>query len=167
MRVRRAFDLTPHSQTVTTCHPNRRSFISLAASRAMFTSIFFFQKARRVFGMRNFGQCSWPCQKQPWTKTTVRYFGSTMSGRPGRDRFFGPFTVNRYPSRWSIERTASSGFVSRLRMRDITRERFSGVKISAIGGDDRAIFDPRKWMGENGQICLQSLHFQIVPLTHF
>jgi len=52
-------------------------------------------------------------------------------------------------------------------MRDITRERFSGVKMSAIHGENRAIFDPRKWMGENSQICLQSLHFQIVLLPHF
>jgi hypothetical protein len=50
--------------------------------------------------------------------------------------------------------TASSGFVPRLRLRDITSERFSGVKMSAIGGEDRAIFDPRKWMGENGHFCL-------------
>jgi hypothetical protein len=52
-------------------------------------------------------------------------------------------------------------------MRDITRERFSGVKISAIHGDDRAIFDPRKWMDEKGQICLHFMHFEIVPLPHF
>jgi hypothetical protein len=44
--------------------------------------------------------------------------------------------------------------VPRLRLRDITSERFSGVKMSAIGGEDRAIFDPRKWMGENGHFCL-------------
>lgn len=85
----------------------------------------------RVFGIRKSLQFLCPCQKQPWTKITVLYFGRTMSGLPGSFLFFGPFTVKRSPSPCRIERTMISGFVSLLRIRDIFQERCS-VDIRSI-----------------------------------
>ena len=51
---------------------------------------------------------SWPCQKQPCTKITLRRFGSTMSGRPGR-----PWSrrAKRRPRACSARLTVSSGVV--------------------------------------------------------
>lgn len=43
----------------------------------------------------------------------VRGIGIITLGRLGRFLFLEPFTVNRLPRRWSMERRVSSGFVTR------------------------------------------------------
>jgi len=61
-----------------------------------------------------------PCQKHPLTWIAVRYFGRTISRRPGRSR---TCSRNLNPSLNSTFLTSISGFVSFDRMRDIFAER--------------------------------------------
>ena len=70
----------------------------------------------------------WRCQKQPWTKMTVLYLGSTISGLPGRS-----FRCRRnlYPMRCSKDLTFISGFVSRFFICDMFQLRCSGEIRSA------------------------------------
>jgi hypothetical protein len=95
-----------HSHMVTMFQPWLRSASLLRRSRARFPSILCFHHARRDFGRRKWGQCSWPCQKQPCTKMTVWCFGRTRSGLPGSDWFFGPLTVEHTSSLYELRRTS-------------------------------------------------------------
>jgi len=52
------------------------------------------QNSAFVLGVVALLHPSWRCQKQPWTKTTALYLGSTISGLPGRSR---RCSRNRYP----------------------------------------------------------------------
>ena len=65
----------------------------------------------------------------PFTKMTVRYLRSTMSGVPGRRR-----TLMRKRNPWANRylRTRTSGLVLRLRMLDMHLCRCSGVSLSAM-----------------------------------
>ena len=76
-------DVVSHPHTTIDFHPMSRNSFCTRASLATFDAIFVFQKPRLFFGKcPRLHAC--PCQKQPFTKTIVRYFGSTMSGVPGR-----------------------------------------------------------------------------------
>ena len=116
---RRAGPMTLHSQTVSTRQPASTSACSFAASRARLPAILATQNSVRVAGRWPRGQ-SCPCQKQPCTKMTARYFGNTRSGRPG-----SPFLYsrNRNPAACRLRRSTSSGVVSRLRTRLIAKRR--------------------------------------------
>lgn len=80
-----------------------------------------------LLGITAYLQPSCWCQKQPCTKMTVLYFGSTISGLPGRSL---RLMRNLKPSLWRIDRIIFSGLVSLLLIRDITWLRFSGEKTS-------------------------------------
>ena len=97
-----------HSQIVLTLQPSRRSLRSFAMSRALLPSSFGSQNRLLLCGILPFRQrCA--CQKQPLTCKAVEYFGSTMSGQPGRLR---TWRRNRKPIAWSARRTVTSGRVS-------------------------------------------------------
>src|SRR5208283_3588501 len=75
-----------HSHTYSTVHPfSRRSFM-LRASLATFALNFASQKARFACGVYAYLHPLCLCQKQPFTKIAVPYFGMTISGLPGRSR---------------------------------------------------------------------------------
>ena len=109
--------LVSHSQITRTRQPSSLSAASWRASRATLAANFSVQKAIRDFGVVAYRHPACRCQKQPWTNTTRRCFGSTTSGRPGRS--FG-CRRNRSPIRWAMRRTVSSGAVSRVRMAAIS-----------------------------------------------
>ena len=69
------------------------------------------------------------CQKQPFTKTTVLYLGSTISGHPGS---FRTFFLYRRPWENRYLRTISSGLVFVLRICDMFLLRTSFECVSAI-----------------------------------
>src|SRR5688572_20034516 len=60
-----------------------------------------------------------PCQKSPSTKTATLARGKTMSGVPGSVR---TFLRNRSPSRQSVLRKSTSGFVSVLVLARFARD---------------------------------------------
>ena len=118
-----------HSQIVLTLQPNRRSLRSFSMSRALLPSSFGSQKPLLVCGTPLLGQrCR--CQKHPLTCKAMEYFGSTMSGHPGR---LLTCSRNRKPIAWSAWRTMISGRVSFERMLAMIADRCSGVILSAIG----------------------------------
>lgn len=88
------FGFSWHSHTVIQCHPILASRFCSSLSLLLLRSIFACQKAVLLFGMTKSLQPSWPCQKQPLTKMTVRYLRITMSGCPGSR---GWFTLYRNP----------------------------------------------------------------------
>lgn len=92
-----------------------------------FAESFLSQKSTLLFGLDDFLHPSCWCQKQPCTKITVLYLGSTISGLPGRSL---RLMRNLKPSLWRIDRIIFSGLVSLLLIRDITWLRFSGEKTS-------------------------------------
>ncbi len=47
-------------------------------------SILYLQKSVPDLGSLKCLQCSWPCQKQPFTNIAVLNFDRTISGRPGK-----------------------------------------------------------------------------------
>ena len=110
------------SQTLTTTHPSARSACVLCLSRST---------VRCSFGPQyepfTSGCLPWTgheCQKQPSTKTATRRLVKTMSGRTRHSaRSRRRSHRNRYPSRWSLERSASSGIVSRRRIARMLRDR--------------------------------------------
>lgn len=127
-RTRFAAVDSSHSQTVNTRQPVALSALVFRASRRLFVSNFDFQNSLRVAGMRCFWQwCA--CQKHPWTNTTALYFGRTMSGRPGRSP---RCRRKRNPLACRAFLTQTSGFVSRLWIRDIRSLRSAGVSESTI-----------------------------------
>jgi len=63
--------LSSHSQTVSALQPSSLSFSALALSRARFLAILARQYSALAFGARAPRGQSWPCQKQPCTKSRV------------------------------------------------------------------------------------------------
>lgn len=120
-----------HSQTTSTRQPSAFSdavcSLSLMRVRVSLGS----QYSRFDFGKPAIGQSvsGCQCQKQPLTKTIALWRGSTRSGAPGKSR---RCRRNRWPRRCTIERTTSSGFMPRERIRDMHHERSSGLRLSAI-----------------------------------
>jgi hypothetical protein len=86
-----------------------------------------FQYSVRVPGIDAFRHPGCRCQKHPWTSTTARSRGNTMSGVPGKSV---RWSLNLKPSAWAALRTAISGVVSRERTRDIKYDRRAGVSRS-------------------------------------
>ena len=118
-----------HSQISNTLQRSACSETKCCWSRLLVRSNLGFQYSRLDFGKPPIGQCGsgCQCQKQPLINITALWRGSTKSGMPGKWRLW---RRNRYPRRWTIERTASSGFIPRERMRDMHHERSSGVRLS-------------------------------------
>jgi hypothetical protein len=115
-----------HSHTTITRHPSALSFLTDRRSRLRFAASFGSQNSLRECGGLPRRQ-SCPCQKQPWTSTTVMYRRRTMSGEPGNERWL---TRKRRPCRWRMDRTISSAAVSRDRTAAMTRRRWSAVSLS-------------------------------------
>ena len=118
-----------HSQTTQHSQPFARRSLRFRSSLALFSESFLLQYCTRVDGGRPLLQ-SWPCQKQPWTKTTLRLGAKTRSGRPGRS---GRCSEYRYPSRCRRRLTIISGAVSFCPTERMMRERTEGVTLSTIG----------------------------------
>lgn len=108
--------LNSHSQTTMTFQPSFCNFKTSRSSRSTFPAIFFFQKSELFCGHTKYLHPSCPCQKQPFTKITVLYFGSTTSGFPGS---FASFFRYQKPCENRYFLTISSGLVFLLRMGDI------------------------------------------------
>lgn len=111
-----------HCHTTMTFQPSFFSSLIFRLSRSMFAEIFFSQNSAFVAGNLDLLQPGWPCQKQPWTKTAVRYFGRTMSGLPGN---FLSWSLYLKPLEKRYLRTRISGFVSLPLILDIILLRFS------------------------------------------
>jgi hypothetical protein len=75
-----------HSQTTSAAHPNVFNARTLRLSRALFAANLSCQNFARVFGEVVLGQPLCRCQKQPCTNRTLRRFGKTKSGLPGKSR---------------------------------------------------------------------------------
>lgn len=117
-----------HSQTVRIRQPRCSIDDRAAASTSWFFSILIRQNFTLDVGHLNRRQ-SWPCQKQPWARTTALYLGKTISGFPGRCR---TWRRNRNPRENNPLRRSISGFVSFPRIPDIIRLRVARLTISAI-----------------------------------
>lgn len=109
---------TSHSQISMTRHPIASNAVRFARSRRTLPRSFFAQKSCRVFGNEARGQSLCMCQKQPWTNTTVRQRGRTMSGVPGSPR---SCRRNLRPAACKADRTSTSGAVFLPRTRLISR----------------------------------------------
>ena len=83
------------------------------------------------FGHRRVSASCVPMQKQPCTKITVRYFGKTISGVPGRS-FRCKRNLN--PSRWAADRTTRSGPEPHDRTSRMISDRLAVETWSVIGG---------------------------------
>jgi hypothetical protein len=107
------------SQTLTTIHPRRRSFMIFRASRARFVAIFSRQNGDSLSAQAGNLQ---PCQKSPSTSMTRRLLRKTKSGRPGRS-----LACRSNLNLWEVNNVATirSGPVSFPRIRAISRLRFS------------------------------------------
>ena len=92
-----------------------------------FVAIYVRQKSALLLGITKYLQSSWPCQKQPFTNITMRYFRNTIFGHPGN---LGWFILYRKPWENKYLRTNNTGFVSLLRMDDIQWWRCVGVNLS-------------------------------------
>ena len=103
-----------HSNTSITFHPKATRAASFFSSLALFFIIFSVHHSVLVLGMEKYLQFSCPCQKQPCTKMTVLYFGSTMSGFPGS---FLSYNLYRSPFENKNFLTTISGLVSLPLMR--------------------------------------------------
>ena len=125
-----------HSQIVRTAQPAFRSALSFRRSRATLSLNFFVQNSTRVLGVVAFAQLLCRCQKQPLTKTTVRYFGRTMSGVPGRSL---RCKRKRRPRACSICRTAISAPVSERLTARMTSLRTGSTDDSGFGGRRKII----------------------------
>ncbi len=128
LRSRRFWNFVWHCQTVRTPHPSLRRALQSLESFCRFFSSFGPQKSSRDFGGRPIlHPCA--CQKHPFTKTTFRLDGNTISGVPGRSR---RCKRNRYPIWCNRLRTINSGAVFFPPMRDINALRLAAVLLSAI-----------------------------------
>lgn len=124
----RPLPFNAHSQTKIDFQPRCSSSARSRASLAWLPVIFAFQKSVLLFGNLKRLQFSWPCQKQPFTKTSVRCLGNTMSGRPGKSRLC---KRKRNPALCKARLTTNSGDVLRDFIAAIIRLRFSGLTMSA------------------------------------
>ncbi len=112
-RLRRVVSALPgfkvHSKICRTFHPSFFSNSMFLVSFALVLFIFSSHHLVLVFGTTKYLQFSCPCQKHPFTKITVLYFGKTMSGFPGSflqcSRYLKPFACRNFL-------TSISGFVS-------------------------------------------------------
>lgn len=120
-----------HSRMMKTDQPRRLSAAVLFLSRKTFPSIFGIQYDRFERGRRASWH-SWPCQKQPWTNTTIPYFGNTRSGRPGRCRLWRLYLK---PAACTARLTAISGAVLLLRMAAMFFERLASTPPGFIEPD--------------------------------
>ncbi len=116
-----------HSHRVSSPQPSRRRAFLLFRSRSFVRSSFSRQNAWCDAGRLRPERQLWPCQKQPFTKMTLRRPAKTRSGVPGSDRSWSRY---RYPILWASLLTSSSGFVSLLLTRAIRRLRCSAVSLS-------------------------------------
>lgn len=119
----------PHSQRTSTRHPASRSRRVFRASRSMLASNLVCQCLVLLAGVAVRRQFGCLCQKQPWTKITSWYLGSTISGLPGRSL---TLIRNRNPCACRYLRTFNSGRVFLPRMPDIIRERVFVSTISIL-----------------------------------
>ncbi len=107
-----------------TVHPPAASVAVSCSSLYRFRSNFSCQKVALVFG--SFPCLAQPCQKHPSTNIARRCVGkttSTLDLTPGTGR---RCVKKRRPSRWSADRSRTSGPVSNLRLPCIVR-RTAGV----------------------------------------
>ena len=111
------------------CQPIFASSRCSFLSRSLFRSIFACQYAAFVRGKCEYLHPSCPCQKQPLTKITVRYFRNTISGCPGKRGWFSLY-LNPLENRYFL--TIISGLVSLPRIAAIHRCRCSLVSLSII-----------------------------------
>ena len=124
----RFFDASEHSQTRITRHPCARNFRVTTRSRSLFRESFSAHQRARFLGSDECFGCGQPCQKQPSTKTAIFSRRKIKSGFPNRScprrqpRI--PFARNNAIMRNSVSRFPLP------RIRDITADRFSGVKTS-------------------------------------
>lgn len=80
------FARNAHSHTIATLQPSSCSSPIFRTSLATFAANFSDQNSGLVEGDVANRQFSCLCQKHPRTSITLRHFGNTMSGRPGRWR---------------------------------------------------------------------------------
>ena len=118
-----------HSQITSGIHPITCNWLMTLRSRAALPSNLRRQNSARVAGSVAYWHPGCRCQKQPWTKITVRNLGSTRSGQPGSFD-----TCKRYlnPRACRYRRTRSSGFVSAGPIAAIIRERVLASTTSTI-----------------------------------
>lgn len=109
-----------HPQIVRHRHPAFRNATAFFLSLATFNSNLRIQNSTLLFGIPAYRQPRCRCQKQPCTKTTVRYFGRTISGLPGNSLLCKRY---RNPRACKNFLTVSSGVVFSLRTRDISQLR--------------------------------------------
>jgi hypothetical protein len=128
--VRLAFlaEETWHSHTMNTRHPSLRKRDTFRRSLATFVENLSFQYCVLLFGVVAMAQPGCRCQKQPLTKMSALYLGSTTSGVPARSRRCREYLK---PRACKCRRNNSSGNVSRPGMRDIRSDRCLGVRKSA------------------------------------
>lgn len=121
--------LRAHSHSIATRQPARRSATRTALSRSTLAENLVRQNSGRVAGFVVKRQPVCRCQKQPCTKTTAPYFGSTRSGRPGMF-----FACSRYrkPRACNARRSSSSGAVSLPLIPAIIRDRVSLFTTSVM-----------------------------------
>lgn len=118
-----------HSHMTITFHPMSSSCFLCNTSFLTFLSNFSTQNSVRVLGVVAYLQPSCRCQKQPFIKIAVLYFGSTTSGFPG---YLLSFFLNRNPLEKSQLLTCTSILVSLPFIRLIFQLRCSFETISAI-----------------------------------
>jgi len=109
LRSRRSMSLRflkSHSHRQRHRHPADFSSERLCSSRSRFLAILLVQYGRLLMGLRAPLAQLWPCQKQPWTKITLRSRGKTRSGVPGRSARWRRY---RKPRACTIRRTIISG----------------------------------------------------------
>jgi hypothetical protein len=116
-----------HSQITRTVQPSFSRLCRHCRSLMTLALNFWFQKAFRLFGEYVNLQFLCRCQKHPFTKTTVRNLGRTISGQPGSCL---TWMRKRKPNRCNKDRTASSGFVSLERILDMFQLRLCFVRRS-------------------------------------
>ncbi len=121
-----------HSQTTITPQPSRRSRPIFRWSRATLRVNFSRQNRRFAAGVDRPRGHSRRCQKQPWTKITLRREANTRSGRPGS---IALCNRKRKPSPCASRLTTISGAVCFPRTAAIMRLRVALSKQSRIAGN--------------------------------
>lgn len=119
-----------HSHRMSGSQPCFRRERIARLSRSRVAANFPLQNSAFDFGMYANRHARCRCQKHPCTKMTFLLLGKAKSGVPGKSR---RWSRNRYPRACASLRTASSGFVSLPRMRDIAADRCTFVMTSISG----------------------------------